>query len=73
MALESVVSNGQTPTLPGDLDEAELNLFRAMRRRMADGARVEFKEDHDGNLIAVESVLHRAEDYADAGSPGKGG
>lgn len=58
--------NGQRPPASidfGDLDEGEVRLFEEMRKRMRDGAEVTFKEDHEGNLIAIESVLHRPSDF----------
>lgn len=48
---------------PRALSPAELKLFAAMRKRMEDGANVEFKEAHNGELIAIRTVLHRASDY----------
>lgn len=57
---------GGTAPDPSDVVIApeEFRLFLTMRERMRDGARVRFREDHEGELIAIESVLHRAEDFA---------
>ena len=52
--------NGRRLSLP----HGERKLIAAMRRKIReDGSRVEFKEDHNGDLIAVEKVLHRASDF----------
>jgi len=50
-----------------DLNESEKRLIREMRSRMSEGAEVTFKEDHEGELIAIESVLHRASDFQSTG------
>jgi len=68
MALEDIATNGTDRRRPDtgglDLPPAERKLIADMRRKIAEeGSRVELKEDRNGNLIAVEKVLHRASDY----------
>lgn len=67
MGLEQI-TDGQGPNpgqaRPPDLPPSERKLIVAMRRKIReDGSRVEFKEDRNGDLIAVEKVLHRASDF----------
>lgn len=71
MALQELAqkrSNGHSPDSRRegglDLPARERRLIEDMRRKIREeGSRVELKEDHNGDLIAVEKVLHRASDY----------
>jgi hypothetical protein len=60
-AKEATASEATASHVPNE----EFKLFLEMRDRMQNGSRVEFKEDHEGELIAIESILHRASEYSD--------
>lgn len=62
--LTDVVQDADVPAvILEELEEHELRLFHDMRSQMEKGRRVEFREDHEGELIALETRLHRASDY----------
>jgi len=67
MALEQITrrqGDNADPARPPDFPPSERKLIVAMRRKIREnGSRVEFKEDRNGDLIAVEKVLHRASDF----------
>lgn len=55
--------NGEAPPRLKNMPQEEFELFLEMRQRVKNGSDVRFKEDHDGELIAIEEVLHRASDF----------
>lgn len=53
-------STEKSPCDDRPIPPEEWRLFLEMRDRIREGARVLFKEDHQGELIAIEEVLHRS-------------